>query len=331
MDPHPAPPKEADPRPKRRRRRAVLYGVLLLVVGLVLLNPYARQSLFGPTVRDMPVCYWQEQFRLANDPNSYQSSGLNRLLEWLGLRRTAAAESPHGRDMLPVYLGLVDDRSVRVRRNVAHAIAALPGSPESDAALLRLLDDADAQVRADAAYGITFGRPDLKAALPRLTELMDDPSGLCRAHAAEAAYLISGKKLPRAVPVLTAVLSDPDGEARSVAVQALTETADPAALPAVAACVTQDSSFHVRRTGAFFLKRFGRPAVPALVTLLRDVNPSVREVAAASLGELGERARAAVPALEALRQDTTESVREQAAAALSRIDPERYPVRKDEP
>src|SRR5438874_10077431 len=104
MDPQPAPP-----RPKRWRRRALLYGVLLLLVVLVLLNPYARQSLFGPTVRDLPLCYWQDQFRLAADPTINQSSALNQLLQALGLRRPMVGDIPNGPDMLPVYLGLLDD------------------------------------------------------------------------------------------------------------------------------------------------------------------------------------------------------------------------------
>jgi HEAT repeat protein len=330
MDPHPAPPKEAAPPPKRWRRRALLYGVLALVVALVLLNPYARQLLFGPTVRGVPVCYWQEQVRLAADPTIPQWSARYRLLEALGLRRPMAVDPPHGADMLPVYLGLLDDSNVSVRMGVALALAALPASPESDAALVRLLDDADPWVRAYAAAGIR-SRPGLKAALPRLTELMDDADGRCRTAAAHAAYFVSGKALPRAVAVLTEGLTDPSPEVRVAAVQALGEIGDPATLPAVAACVTRDSTFGVRRSGALSLKGFGRPAVPVYITLLRDADMDVRHVAAAVVGDLGERARDAVPALEALRQDVSPAVREQAAAALARIDPQRHPERKPEP
>src|SRR4051794_2425271 len=110
MDPQLAPPKQTVPAPRTKRwqRRAVLYGALLLVVALVLLNPYARQSLFGPTVRGLPLCYWQDEFRMAFDRQAYESSGLTRLMAALGLRKSLVGLNvPSAPDMLPVYLSLL--------------------------------------------------------------------------------------------------------------------------------------------------------------------------------------------------------------------------------
>jgi HEAT repeat protein len=66
----------------------------------------------------------------------------------------------------------------------------------------------------------------------------------------------------------------------------------------------------------------GRAAVPALtalIDLLQDAEPSVRQSAAEALGSLGEGSQDACPALAALRRDRHEGVRRAAAAALEKV------------
>ena len=88
MDPQAAPPNKT-PRPKRWRLRALVCTPLAVLCLVTLLHPYLRQSLFGPTVRGKPLCYWQDQFRARAEPDEYRNSfsnKLNKLLVSVGLK-----------------------------------------------------------------------------------------------------------------------------------------------------------------------------------------------------------------------------------------------------
>jgi HEAT repeat protein len=63
--------------------------------------------------------------------------------------------------------------------------------------------------------------------------------------------------------------------------------------------------------------------------MLGDSDSSIRYRAAESLGELGPDAKEAVPALQRALTDTVPAVRIRATNALSKIDPERYPQKKE--
>src|SRR5205823_4064421 len=189
MDPQAAPPNKT-PRPRRWRLRALVCTPLAVLCLVTLLHPYLRQSLFGPTVRGKPLCYWQDQFRARAEPDEYRNSfsdRLTKLLVSVGLKNPTTVDHLfYSADVLPVLESLVDDRSVRVRRGVLGYLMQLPASPEVDAVIFRLLEDPDATVRAATLLAVhrrefhhEIWRPDLKEALPRLTTLLDDPDGRC--------------------------------------------------------------------------------------------------------------------------------------------------------
>ena len=46
-----------------RRRLLGFFAAAALLFGLVMLHPYPRQSLFGPTIRGEPWCYWEDEVR----------------------------------------------------------------------------------------------------------------------------------------------------------------------------------------------------------------------------------------------------------------------------
>ena len=75
----------------------------------------------------------------------------------------------------------------------------------------------------------------------------------------------------------------------------------------------------IREIAADSLWRIGRPAVPALIEALSDVDPYVRVLAARSLAYIGQDAEPAVPALIAALDDPNEAVRQTAARALGQI------------
>lgn len=67
--------------------------------------------------------------------------------------------------------------------------------------------------------------------------------------------------------------------------------------------------------------QFGADAVPALTTLTRDPQPTIRIWAANTLGRIGLDAAPAIPVLTELLADRNEQVRLAARAALSAIEP----------
>jgi len=69
------------------------------------------------------------------------------------------------------------------------------------------------------------------------------------------------------------------------------------------------------------LGRIGAAAVPALVTALRDPEPSVRLKAVEVLGRMGDDAQGAVPDLIRLLDDSDADVRKAATRTLGRIGP----------
>jgi HEAT repeat protein len=81
-----------------------------------------------------------------------------------------------------------------------------------------------------------------------------------------------------------------------------------------------DVDVDVRGDAGDALVRRGEAAVPALVRLLEDSDPTVRTNAAATLGRIGLPARAALPALKRLmREETVTTAREQMARTLGQV------------
>jgi HEAT repeat protein len=109
--------------------------------------------------------------------------------------REAAAESlgmlmAAGRAGSPgitrALLQRVNDRAVRVRAEVAQALASAGGSPESVAGLVRLLEDSEVEVFAAAAGALALLGPRGQAALPALFKAADSPDASVAAAALSA-------------------------------------------------------------------------------------------------------------------------------------------------
>src|SRR5437899_1810670 len=106
---------------RRHTFRIGLYGTTAAAVLLLLLNPFARQSVFGPKVDGLPLCYWQDSFRRYVDPDANRDSATTQLVRWLGCGHDHQAAGLPGKfaDALPILLSLVDDPQPNVRAMVA--------------------------------------------------------------------------------------------------------------------------------------------------------------------------------------------------------------------
>jgi len=162
-------------------------------------------------------------------------------------------------------------------------------------------------------------------AVPQLTELLDDDSASNRSL---AAYLLgqSGLAAKSAVPILQQRLKDEplnliriyiaeallrinpdDRDGIRVLLRSLDDRSESSRL--IAACALSSA------TG----NRHEAEAVKALTASLYDTAPTVRAMAALSLGQMGTAARAAVPNLTAIQFDEQLNVREAATSALACI------------
>src|SRR5260370_37574556 len=105
---------------RTRWLRIGVYGTLGVGVLLFLLHPYSRQTVFGPTVRGMPLCYWQDGFRRRADPEAYGNSFTTNVFQWLGFaKRQPMLLNLGGDDEVRLLLSLADDPQPRVRERVA--------------------------------------------------------------------------------------------------------------------------------------------------------------------------------------------------------------------
>jgi HEAT repeat protein len=163
------------------------------------------------------------------------------------------------------------------------------------------------------------------AAVPVLLALLEDRRGDWetthrRWKAAEVLGQL-GEEARAATPALLAALHDPDPHVQTVATKALGEIG-PAAdvVPALTERLgVGDRAATIRALSRF--KAEARPAIPALLELLKDPDPRIRWEAARTLGKIGADAAVAVPALVEAFKDPEAPVREHAAEALGDIGP----------
>jgi HEAT repeat protein len=318
---------------RKQALRIGVYVTLGVIVSLVLLHPFTRQAIFGPKIRDLPLCYWQDGFRRGEHRNANRDSLTTKVVRWLGLdSREDFVDLPEGDDGLRVLLSLVDDPEPHVREKVAFTLGRC-ARDDCVQALLRLLDDPEAKVRAAAASSLGSMQPEVVAALPRLVELLEDDNVDCRVQAAGAVWLLGHKKYGQVVPILRQALKDPNAMTRLEAVHVVGRMGKDAAdaLPEIGVCATEDPHPGVQQDAFRLLARFGRPAIPFLVKALHDTHMPTVNNALITLFEFGPDAKEAVPALQALLRHSSFGIRDNALGVLQRIDPEQYPAPKAEP
>ncbi len=273
-------------------------GVVALFIGLAMLHPYPRQSLFGPTIRGKPRCFWEAEIQrhLPREP-----SFVDRAKNVLGMprRNMPWQEVFDDAEMLPL--------------------------------LLDMLDDPDNEVRHFALGNLTIFRSlQQETALPALRQQLAAGDLECQLLAARAIWSIA--KDEAAIGVLLKPLDDADPGVRALAMSHVANLAGeaPQLYPHIVARV-KDPNPRVRVPVMYAMTQFGEKGVPVLIDGLNDPSAEVRIAAAIATDNLGPVAKDAAPALEARLTDSDPDIRTVAAAALLRIDRERYQHLKELP
>ena len=207
-------------------------------------------------------------------------------------------------------------RKAKVRANAAMALALFypPNAAEGAVpALIPLLQDEDANVRADAIYALgSIGESTKNARpviVPALIQALHQDARV-RANVAMALMQIGTpetlKALKTAVPDLIQALQDRDKGVRADAAEALGMIGE-GAKDAVSALIKllQDEGIHVRASVARALVQIGTPdaikavkdTVSVLIQALQNQDGIVRVDTAYVLGAIGESAKDTVPAL----------------------------------
>jgi HEAT repeat protein len=224
------------------------------------------------------------------------------------LAALALQHVPAGHPILPEILR---HRDRIVRENAAKFISEQPNASDLHE-IIRALDDSDPWVRGYCARAL--GQIDNPAAIKPLFRQLTDDNWFVRAETAKAIGKIGDA---RAVGWLVQLLQDPDGNVRYSARSALhdlaTESARSSLLRVLVTAVPVDK-FAI----AAALARLHDPAaLDPLATAAENKDAEVRSLAAQALGECG--LAAGTNALVVLLKDPDPAVREQAQTAIQKI------------
>jgi HEAT repeat protein len=183
--------------------------------------------------------------------------------------------------------------------SAAAALGTIGG--EAVEALIDLLRDRDASVRANTAWAL--GIPNDPRALEPLINALKDSDPNVRHNSAES---LGGLGDPRAVLPITALLQDESQWVRERAIEVLKIFKDArAVLPLISAF--KDQEWRVRSYASEALVVIGAPSVESLISALGNQNAEVRFWSAQTLEKIDD-ARAVEPLLEQLGLGNVEVV-----------------------
>ncbi|MBY0233096.1 MAG: HEAT repeat domain-containing protein [Gemmataceae bacterium] len=314
-----------------RRVLFVVVGAPALLFGLLMLDPFFRQLVFGPAPGGVPFVAWQRAFREwdRDDARKVAATGF-----WRSLQESAVAPPDQGawrklpgEDRRAILLSLADDHEEIVRRHVAGHLGGVPGNDEVAIVLKRYSSDSSEAVRRYALVSLQKVSPpnaaDVAALVSRLSDRDDTASRLARQGLARL-----GATEPEAVvPALVEALRSPDAGKRWAALDVLTSIKSPASIPAVAERLA-DESPEVRKEALRalgFMKAVEE--LPRIMKALDDQDMWVRDSACYAIRNIGPEAKAAVPRLVRLAQDIVDGIDKPVAkppvlAALGTMGPE---------
>jgi HEAT repeat protein len=211
----------------------------------------------------------------------------------------------------PVLAKLCAERTKEVREAAYSALEKIGPSVPSEP-ILALLTNDDPDISRDAAEALSWLKPKDPAALPLLLAALTNTK-LDQKHPDTALFVRNtaavalgglGEKAKEAIPTLVDAVKRADAEE-------LRRTLEPG---------KAKGRRHIFESGAMqALRRIGKPAVPALVPLLKDKAPAVRWQAAVILGGIGPDAKEALPDLQAALESERDAFAVVAAAALAQV------------
>ncbi len=216
-----------------------------------------------------------------------------------------------GQPAVEPLVAVVQDRNAapESRAAAAHALGVI-ADPRAIKSLTLLLKDERYYVRQEAAFALgQMG----EGAIDQLLETANSSAPATRESAIEA---LGNFKSPRSISKLIEALSDSNASVRSAAVKALGETQSPAAVTPLLALL-RDESGALKSQAAAALARLGAVALPSLVSSLKDNRPSIRQLAAEALGDIGSK-EAVAPLIELIATDQS-GARPEAIDALGKI------------
>jgi HEAT repeat protein len=224
------------------------------------------------------------------------------------LAALALQQVPAGRPIIPEILR---HRDRIVRQNAARLISEQPNASDLRE-IIRALDDSDPWVRGYCARAL--GQINNPAALKPLFRLLTDDNWFVRAETTKAIGKIGDA---RAVGWLVQLLNDPDGNVRFSAARALHDLAVESARSSLLR-VLETAVPPQKYVIAAALARLHDPAaLDPLATAAENKDIEVRRLAVQALGECG--LAAGTNALLVLLKDPDPVVREQAQAAIRQI------------
>ena len=169
-----------------------------------------------------------------------------------------------------------------------------PNAKDSVSALSGLLQSNDAETKREALIALASIGADAKSTVPELIKTLENKQFPFRSAAAYALGKIGAKE---ATPSLKSLLESEDPTLALASVWALLQL-DPANA------------------------EYETIAIPRLIKALDSQRPEIRREVAATLGQIGERAKGAVPGLQKHLSDNVPVVRREALIALAEIGPD---------
>lgn len=217
---------------------------------------------------------------------------------------------------LIIGLGSLDGTE---RRQSALALGATNGAGIVDALVERIRVEPESCVREDLTWAIV---QHAEAADPLLVELLgsEDPG-----DRRTAAHVLSKVASPGHFERVRSLIADADPDVAIKAYRAATNTGGHLAVDQLATRIGDGEQLQRDALSNAFAT-IGSAATPALVEALRSDRVETREHAAEALGHMGEAAVGAVDALETAAADADASVRLMATASLGQLGEEANPA-----
>lgn len=223
------------------------------------------------------------------------------------------------RTVMNHYLGSLEQADLQVRRDAASSLGALgPLAKPAVPALLKALDDSDALVRDRATRALgQIGFPEREVTAGLLRSLRD-PVSFVR-HTAMSQISFGGTIPPDALPVLRELTKDVDRQIAQLATNALAREEHPIQVSTLLMSLNSGGSRAYTFQQLAKLGPRAVKAVPSLIPLLTAEQPLDRYLAAITLEAIGPAAKEAEPSLRRALDDQEPVVREAATDALRAI------------
>ncbi len=299
---------------RNSRRLLAFIGFLTLLFGLAMLHPYPRQALFGPTIRGVPWCVWEEEIRRHANRQQYENSLWFWFRDKMGVEPEpmADAELYDHAEMLPLLLLLAADKHRDVRGEILQAIRNYPCLRDPSCVPMlrsRIAEDDYQENRLKAAFLLWEMVKD-KVALPVIARDIKNRDCIDMGGGSMIGIFDGGDAMHRL---------------GQICVEA------PEMMPTLCEFARHPDFNHCSSYALHVGTQLGVKGIPVLVACLDNKEPHVRIRAVMALGGHRSAAVSAIPALERRRFDSDKDIRDCTRHALQLIDPVRFQSLSDEP